>query len=241
MKRTPLWDQTFDGLLAYIAEVKPKPPARQLIHVGNKQADLLKTESELEIWELFENGLTALKMDAKSDSCGDLKSAANAASLRSSNIAKTLNISVLYGRHESQQDDQDKQKRTADDRSAFEDIQKLMQMMTGDLQQSRTLLIDALNKSRRRDLGVRSEHSLQDIFQSAQKEDAGNPLIVGTDLHREMAEKLKEMVNAYRRIHADITAQINKVSPYAPKTDDITPQELSGMNAPKKPAARFII
>ncbi|GEM_PF-5123570 len=226
MQRTPLWDQTFDGILAYIQAERPEGQGLQIFHAQNNGSDLIKTQSEQEIWDMFSAAFTALKADPRSDLCGDLNIALRALSLRSTNLGKTLNMQPVF----AEMSNATKEPETIDDRYAFSQIDKMMSEALRDFNHGKRDMIDAVNQTRRRDMGIETTSSaLQTIFQKAKSV----PEPVGTDIHREMAFKLKELVAAYRKVHGDIMIQIEKASPY---TLNHGRDKMAGL-ANRKPAA----
>lgn len=233
MQRTVLWDQAFDGILAYIASVRPEMPERRFFGGANSNHQDIKTQIEYEIWSIFETAFQSLKTDARAEVCGEYKLARQAISMRNTEVAKTLNITAPVKDEDEAPNAPDFTDKTVDDRFAFSLIEDLMRDATQDFLETRQGLIDGMNAARRRDMGIESDSvKLQDSFKTAKN----RKNILGTDLHREMALSVKETVNAYRRIHNDLQEQISKVSPYStfkPHTDK--------MAKPPKPAGRIIL
>ena len=198
MKRNENWDHPFDILLAITkTEIdKNKPPG---IITSSNQLDSFSVqhEAKFNVWNLYKNALETLKADGRNaEMCGDLPLAQSRASLRSSELAKTLNVSLpTY-----QRDKTLTAGRNVDDKLALDLIHRLFESTTGDIQQSRLELKDAINFARMRDQDMpEAGPMLQQVFMQVMrgKTEEMENLLYGT-VHRQMASLLEETVTAAR-------------------------------------------
>ena len=159
----------------------------------------LRSEAAFAAWSLIEDGFKALKSDARDETkCGDLTLARARMSIRSSDLAKSLN--VLPPRYSRPQDEFLVKDREIDARLATDLAKSMIETAYADLKDSRDTMVDAINFARMRDQDMPDANpGLQRVFMEVMRgreEEVGN-LLYGA-VHRQMACMLREMTAAYK-------------------------------------------